>query len=50
MVAQKAIVAVARRLLKVIYKTLKENKPYTEKGFEHFMDIQRKNQLKYSLH
>lgn len=49
MKAQKAIVAVARRLLKVIYKTLKENKPYTEKGFEHFMDVQRKNQLKSPL-
>ena len=46
---QKAIVAVARRLLKVIYKTLKEDKPYTEKGFEHFMEVQRKNQLKAQL-
>jgi transposase len=49
MKAQKAIVAVARRLLKVIYKTIKENKPYVEKGFDHFIDLQRKNLFKSSI-
>lgn len=47
--AQKAIVAIARRLLKVIYKTIKENKPYVEKGFDHFLEVQRRNMVKSSL-
>jgi transposase len=49
MKAQKAIVAIARRLLKVIYKTIKENRPYTEKGFGHFLEVQRKNLIRSSI-
>lgn len=48
MKAQKAIIAVARRLLKVIYKTIKEKTHYKEKGFDHFMDLQRKSMLRHS--
>lgn len=40
MKAQKAIVAVARRLLKVVYKTLNTLTMYHEKGIAHFMDLQ----------
>jgi transposase len=43
MKAQKAIVVVARRLLIVIYKTIKNETLYVEKGFNHFLDIQEKN-------
>ena len=43
MKAQKAIVVVARRLLIVIYKTIKDKTLYVEKGFNHFLDIQEKN-------
>jgi len=43
MKAQKAIVVVARRLLIVIYKTIKKETLYVEKGFNHFLDIQEKN-------
>lgn len=42
MKAQKAIVAVARRLLKVIYKVIKQKEIYQEKGIAHFMDLQQK--------
>jgi transposase len=42
MKSQKAIVAVARRLLKVIYKAVKHKEIYQEKGIAHFMDLQQK--------
>ncbi|WCT14340.1 hypothetical protein [Mucilaginibacter jinjuensis] len=43
--AQKAIVAVARRLLKVVYKTLQTLTVYQEKGIAHFVDLQAKANL-----
>jgi transposase len=42
MKAQKAIVAVARRMLKVIYKVIKNKEQYTEKGITHFLDLQQR--------
>jgi transposase len=42
MKAQKAIVAVARRILKVVYKTLETLTPYQEKGVAHYFDLQAK--------
>lgn len=45
MKAQKAIVAVARRLLKVVYKTLETLSIYKEKGIAHFVDLQAKAAL-----
>lgn len=44
--AQKAIIAIARRLLKVIYKVIKMRTTYTEKGFNYFLDLQKKNLAK----
>lgn len=41
MKVQKAIVAVARRLLKVIYKVIKNKEQYQEKGIAHFLYIQQ---------
>lgn len=41
MKAQKAIIAVARRLLKLIYKTIKTKTIYVEKGFDHFLELQK---------
>jgi hypothetical protein len=43
MKVQKAIIVIARRLLKVVYKTLKENTIYNEGGIELFLNIQIKN-------
>jgi outer membrane protein TolC len=48
MKAQKAIVAVARRLLKVVYKTLETLTVYQEKGIAHFVDLQAKAALYHS--
>ena len=48
MKAQKAIVAVARRLLKVVYKTLETLTVYQEKGIAHFVDLQVKAALYYA--
>jgi len=45
MKAQKAIMAVARRLLKVVYKTLETLTMYKEKGIAHFVDLQAKAAL-----
>jgi transposase len=45
MKAQKAIVAVARRLLKVVYKTLETLIFYKEKDIAHFVDLQAKAAL-----
>ena len=45
MKAQKAIVAVARRLLKVVYNTLETLTIYKEKGIAHFVDLQAKAAL-----
>src|SRR6202012_5039552 len=45
MKAQKAIVAVARRLLKVVYKTLDTLTIYQEKGIAHFVEMQEKAML-----
>ncbi|MDO3627770.1 hypothetical protein [Mucilaginibacter sp. BT774] len=42
MKAQKAIVAVARRILKVVYKTLETLTHYQEKGVAHYFDLQAK--------
>jgi transposase len=39
MKAQKVIIAIARRLLKVIYKTIQSLNLYEEKGIAHFLDI-----------
>ncbi|WP_170827346.1 transposase [Arcticibacter eurypsychrophilus] len=45
MKAQKAIVAVARRLLKVVYNTLETLTIYKEKGIAHFVYLQAKAAL-----
>ena len=45
MKVQKAIVAVARRLLKVVYKTLDTLTIYKEKGIAHYSDLQAKAAL-----
>jgi len=45
MKAQKAIVAVARRLLKVVYNTLETLTIYKEKGIAYFVDLQAKAAL-----
>ena len=45
MKAQKAIVAVARRLLKVVYNTLETLTIFKEKGVTHFVDLQAKAAL-----
>ncbi len=37
--AQKAIIAVARRLLKVVYKTIQSLNLYEGKGIAHSLDI-----------
>jgi transposase len=42
MKTQKAIMAVARRLLKVVYNTLQTLTIYKEKGIAHFLDLQAK--------
>jgi transposase len=47
MKVQKAIVAVARRLLKVVYKTLDTLTIYKEKGIAHYLDLQTKAALYY---
>lgn len=43
MKAHKAIVAIARRLLKVVYKTISSLSMYEEKGIAHFLDVQSRN-------
>jgi transposase len=43
MKSQKAIIAIARRLLKVVYKTMSTLAMYEEKGIAHFLDIQSRN-------
>ncbi len=45
MPAKKAIVAIARKLVKVIYKVIKGTKTYTEYGADYFIEklLQRKN-------
>lgn len=43
MKSQKVIIIIARRLLKVIYKTLKEKSIYQEGGIELFLQTQWKN-------
>ncbi|WPU92483.1 transposase [Mucilaginibacter sabulilitoris] len=48
MKAQKAIEAVARRLLKVVYKTVDTLTIYQEKGIAHFVDLQAKANLYYN--
>jgi transposase len=44
----KGIVAVATRLLKVVYNTLETLTIYKEKGIAHFVDLQAKAALYYS--
>ena len=43
MKAEKAIIAIARRMLKVIYKVIDQKIKYQEKGINHFIDMQRRN-------
>jgi transposase len=43
MKAQKAIIVIARRLLKLIYKTIKTKAVYSEKGFNHFLELRQRN-------
>ncbi len=45
MKVQKAIVAIARRMLKVVYKTLETLTIYKEKGIAHYVDLQAKSAL-----
>jgi transposase len=49
MKVQKAIVAVARRLLKVIYKVIKNREIYQEKGIAHFLDLQQHRLAYYRM-
>lgn len=49
MKAQKAIVAVAGRLLKVVYKTLESLTMYKEKGIAYFVNLQAKATLYYKV-
>jgi transposase len=46
MKAIKAIVVVARRLLKVVYKHIISKTQYAEKGWEQFAEVQRRNGLR----
>jgi transposase len=46
MKAMKAIVVIARKLLKVVYKTIDNKMVYTEKGIDHFLKIHCYNKLK----
>jgi transposase len=41
MSSQKAIIAVARRLMKVIYDTLREEREYTEGGLAHYLHVKK---------
>jgi transposase len=41
MSSQKAIIAIARRLLKVIYTTLREGYEYKEGGLAHYLQVKR---------
>jgi transposase len=43
MKAQKAIIAIARQMLKVIYKVIAGKIKYQEKGFNHFLNLQSRN-------
>jgi transposase len=43
MKAQKAIIAIARRMLKVIYKVIDQKIKYQEKGINHFIELQIRN-------
>ena len=49
MKAQKAIIAIARRMLKVIYKVIDQKIKYQEKGVNHFIDLQRRNYERVQL-
>jgi transposase len=49
MKAQKAIIAIARRMLKVIYKVIDQKIKYQEKGINHFIDLQRRNSERLQL-
>jgi transposase len=49
MKAQKAIIAIARRMLKVIYKVIDQKIKYQEKGINHFLDLQRRNYERVQL-
>jgi transposase len=40
---QKAIIVIARRLLKVVYRVIKENMLYTEKGVALFFELAQRN-------
>jgi len=46
---QKAIVAIARRMLKVVYKILDTLTLYQEKGIAHFIDLQAKAAIYYRI-
>jgi len=49
MKVQKAIVAIARRMLKVVHKTLDTLTMYQEKGIAHFVDLQAKAALYHRM-
>ena len=42
MKAQKAIVAIARRMMKVVYNTIETLSPYKEKGIAYYQEMQEK--------
>ena len=42
MKAQKAIVAIARRMMKVVYSTIETLSPYKEKGTVYYQEMQEK--------
>ena len=45
----KAIVVIARRLLKVVYKHIQSKTLYEEKGWEQFFELQQKRGLSNKL-
>ena len=49
MKAQKAMIAIARRMLKVIYKVIDQKIKYQEKGINHFIDLHRRNSERLQL-
>lgn len=49
MKAIKAIVVIARRLLKVVYKHIGSKKLYEEKGWQQFFELQQRNGLRKNV-
>ena len=48
MQAMKAIVIIARKLLKVVYKIIDKKVEYTEKGIDHFLEVNCYNKIKHT--